>query len=102
MPLSAMSPAMSTASTPWSRNHSSVCLNVRLLPHDSIFSSAPTFVMWMSLTTPNVTFGLPASTLPAARTTRLPANAPNAVAPPMKNLLEMFMYVSPFWMFNDG
>ena len=87
IPLSAMSPAITTASTPWLRNHSSVCLKVRLLPNDSIFSSAPTRRMWMSETTPNRSRGVsPALNDGAAIANLLPQNAPNAAVPPMRKL----------------
>ena len=90
-----MSPAIMTASTFWSRNHSSVCLKVRLLPQADIFSSAPTFVMWMSETTPKRTFGLPPALNPAAAKKRLPPNAPSTPAhPPIKKFLRvMFIAV---------
>ena len=90
-----MSPAMTTVSTFWLRNHSSVCLKVRLLPKALISSFAPTRRMWMSETTPNFSFGAPAADVPPEVKNRQPLNAPSApnAAPPMKNcLLEIFMF----------
>ena len=87
--MSAMSPATTTPSTPWSRNHSRVRTNVSSLLAD--VSRSPGLEwheMWMSETTPNMRLGRPSAWQFPTRK-RLPPKAPNDTAPPMNHRRDM-------------
>ena len=87
-----MSPAIITASTPWSRNHSSVWMKV--VQSLGSYSPLPSFERrtCTSLTTPKRSFGVPSQHVPVKM--RQPLNAPRAPkAPPMKNLRETFIVI---------
>ena len=89
-PQCAMSPAMTTASAPLSRNHANAFSSVSVV-YDGWRRFPPlSSAMWTSERSPNVSAGFPAENAPgsAANMRRGPsARAP--VSPPMKNLLDM-------------
>ena len=89
-----MSPTIITASTPWARNHSKVWISVAV--SWSLAKPVPVDPSrtWTSLTTPNVTFGLPFVNVPAcALNIRHPPNAPKDASPPMNHLREILVLI---------